>query len=42
MDDMASGDTDEDAAFTLYKMSKQCLAEGSLSCVNGVQIVKVL
>ena len=26
---MASGQTDEDAAFTLYQKSRQCLAEGS-------------
>ena len=29
VDDMASGEVDEGAAFTLYKKSKQCLAEGS-------------
>ena len=29
VDHMASGETDEDAAFTLYEKSKQCLAKGS-------------
>ena len=29
VDNMASGETDEDAAFTLYEKSKQCLAKGS-------------
>ena len=44
VDNMASGEMDEGAAFTLYKKLKQCLAEGSFElrkwCTNSESLMK--